>query len=442
MPVTRRNLIARAGLAVGAAAAASACGGEALAPESPAWRLRAGPGDWGAVRRLFRLDRRRVHMSAMLISSHPEPVRAAIQAHRQALDADPVVYLERNNNRLTKATMDAAGRYLGVDGADVALTDSTTMGVGLVYGALRLRAGQEILTTDQDYYVTHEAIRLACRRTGAVARRISLYDDIAFVGEDEIVDRIARAIGPRTRVLGLTWVHSSTGVKLPMRRICEAVDAANRGRGEADRVLVVVDGVHGFGNQDTTLSDLGCDILAAGCHKWLFGPRGTGVVAATRRGWAALDPAIPSFVDDAPFDAWISGRDGPERIDGQTFTPGGFKPFEHQWALAQAFELHEELGKDRVQARTEELAGRLKAGLARTPGVRLRTPRAPALSAGIVAFDVDGLDPQGVVNRLRERNVVASVAPYRTRHVRLTPSIRNTPEEVDVAVAEVARLTA
>ena len=115
-------------------------------------------------------------MSAMLISSHPKPVREAIEQHRRAMDANPLTHLFQNNRLLQEAARAAAGQYLGVNASDIALTDSTTMGVGLVYNGLRLTPDQEILTTEQDYYVTHESLRLAARRTGAKVRRISLYD--------------------------------------------------------------------------------------------------------------------------------------------------------------------------------------------------------------------------------------------------------------------------
>ena len=82
----------------------------------------------------------------------------------------------------------------------------------------------------------------------------------------------------------------------------------------------------------------------------------------------------------------------------------------------------------------------LKRGLAELDGVKLYTPLAPELSAGIVAFDVPGIRPWGVVRQLRARTVVASVAPYASQHVRLTPSILNTPQEVDVAIAAVREI--
>ena len=72
--------------------------------------------------------------------------------------------------------------------------------------------------------------------------------------------------------------------------------------------------------------------------------------------------------------------------------------------------------------------------------MRLRTPASPALSAGLVCFDVEGHDPADVVARLAARRIVASVTPYARRHVRLGPGIVNSPVDVDAAVRAVANL--
>ncbi|MEH6663941.1 MAG: aminotransferase class V-fold PLP-dependent enzyme [Brevundimonas sp.] len=428
----RRDLLA--GGLVLAGAALAACEQQAQPRMFDPGDL-AGEDGWERIRDLFALSPGTVHMSAMLIASHPAPVREAIEQYRQALDADPVTYLEGNNNRLTEAARAAAGRYFGVDAGQVALTDSATMGIGLVYNGLRLRPGQEILSTEQDYLVTHESIRLAAERSGAGARLIPLYDDIASVSADQMVERLRRAIRPNTRVLAMTWVHSSNGLKIPVRAIADMVAGINGGRDEEDRVLFCLDGVHGVGNQDEDFADLGCDFLMTSCHKWLFGPRGTGVVVGRREAWSACRPVIPSFIDDGVLSAWISREPPGGPTTAARMTPGGFKAFEHRWALPEAFELHAAVGRDRVEARTDHLASRLKAGLAEIGGVALRTPASTDLSAGIVSFDVAGMGPWPAVRALRDRGVVASVAPYATQHVRLTPSIRNSVAEVDAALA-------
>jgi selenocysteine lyase/cysteine desulfurase len=298
------------------------------------------------------------------------------------------------------------------------------------------------LQIEQDYYVTHEALRLTAIRTGAKVRKISLYDQINGISEEQIVDRIARAITPATRVLALTWVHSSTGLKLPLSQIADALGRINADRTEADRVLFCVDGVHGFGVEDVTLEDLGCDFVMAGCHKWLFGPRGTGILAGTKRGWEAVLPTIPSFIDGGTWNAWFTGTEPAGPTTASRMTPGGYKAFEHQWALTEAFSFHQSIGKKRIAARTHDLARQLKEGLAGMSHVALHTPGSDRLSAGIVSFDIQGLTPSAAVMRLRERRVIASVAPYAVPHVRLTPCLVNTPGEIEAVLQEVRGLTA
>jgi isopenicillin-N epimerase len=389
--------------------------------------------DWASVRELFDLSPDTIHMSAMLLASHPKPVRDAIARHRSALDSDPVEYLEDNGDRLTEASREAAARYLGVDSAHVALTDSTTMGIGLVYTSLQLRPGQEVLTSDEDYYVTHNALRYATERTGASKRRIALFDDISNARADSLVQRVAEEIRPETRLLALTWVHSSTGLKMPVPEIAAALRDINAGRDEADQVLFGLDAVHGFGVETDNFLELGVDFFLAGCHKWLFGPRGTGIAAISERGLAATRPTIPSFDDSEVFSAWYAQREPRGGNNGQRMTPGGFKPFEHRWALAEAFELHHEIGRERIASRTHDLAGALKEALTGIDGVTVHTPRENSLSSGIVAFSIDGVASSDVVSRLRGRNVIASVAPYPSSLARLTPSIRNTEAEIDRA---------
>jgi isopenicillin-N epimerase len=199
--------------------------------------------------------------------------------------------------------------------------------------------------------------------------------------------------------------------------------------------------VHGFGVEDATLPDLGCDFLVASGHKWLFGPRGTGVIVGTAEAWPRVSPTVPSFLAPDAYSAWIGGYE-PGETTAARMTPGGFKAFEHVWALADAFAFHKGLGKAHVEARTRELATRLKTGLAAMPHVRLVTPMDPQLSAGIVAFDLAGMSAEAAVAGLRRWRVLGSVAPYATPHVRLTPSIRNTPDDVDFALRAVAALAA
>lgn len=457
--VSRRGLLAGAGLTLAAAGMAR---GQEATPEIP------GPGepppesepdfagpehhdgpqpiepppatvDWNWVRGQWALDWSWVNLSAMLFASHPRIVRTAIARHRDGLDANPVTYLEANNRPLQNAARRAAGQYFGANPDAIALTESTTSGIGLVYNGLLVGYGEEILTTTHDYYVTHESLRLAARRSGATVRKISLFDQAATASKAVIVGRLMAAITDRTRVLALTWVHSSTGLKMPIPEIAQALKSVNAGRDPARKVLLIVDGVHGFGVEDITFDQLGADVLAAGCHKWIFGPRGTGVVFFRPEALGRFEPTIPSFLAPNAYGAWLGNYD-PGATTGARMTPGGFKAFEHVWALTEAFAFHGMVGKAAIAARTRTLASRLKLALSQLPHVALRTPMDPSLSAGIVSFDLPGLSADAVVRRLREARVIGSAAPYATRHVRLTPSFRNTEADVDFAVQVIANI--
>lgn len=429
----RRKFLVNAGLLTAAGAVAGACRGERSDSVGSA-------DEWKQVRGLFNLSREQIDLSSLFIASHPKPVREAIDRYRQTLDESPTSYLREQLNSHENEVLEAAADYLGARPAEIALTDSTTMGLGLVYNGLKLLPGQQIITTLHEYYATHESLRLAAERSGAQIREIQLYQDQQTVTVEEIVTNIRNAITAETRVLALTWVHSSTGFKLPLKQISDALREVNAERDESQKVLICVDGVHGFGVEDVEMKDLGCDFFMAGCHKWIFGPRGTGIVWAREGAWSAVSPIIPTFMDDEVRNAWMQDREPTERTNGKRMTPGGFKAFEHQWALAEAFKFHLQIGKDKIAQRTHELNRQLKEGFARMSHVKLHTPMSEELSAGIVCFDIEGMRARDVVSRLWERKIVATTTPYAVSHARLTPSIRNSPQEIDVALREIQAL--
>ena len=421
----RRHFLIRGGLALGAAVAFR----PSRDAPARAWDGPDNPQDWGWVREQFDLlDPGLAHFAGFYLVSHPKTVRAALDRHRAALDRNPVGYQHEHGADLEDAVRAAAGEYLGVNGKqEIALTDSTTQGLGVLYAGLRLRPDQEVLTSTHDHpAATHGALKLREMRDGTRVVKVPLYADSARASVDEIVESVVKAITPRTRVLALTWVHSCTGVKLPARAVADAVAAANRGREEKDRVIFCLDGVHGLGIDDVTLPSLGCDFFGAGTHKWIFAPRGTGILWGREELWRDMVPLI------APF-----GRG--DRAS-TAFSPGGFHSFEHRWAAVEGFALHQKIGKGRVQARLHELNGMMRQGLSKMAHVDLHTPLSEELSAGITCFDVKGKTPSEVIGRLAERGVVGSVSPYTPSCARLACSLWNTPEEVERALKAVEEM--
>jgi selenocysteine lyase/cysteine desulfurase len=170
----------------------------------------------------------------------------------------------------------------------------------------------------------------------------------------------------------------------------------------------------------------------------MFGPRGTGIIWARPEAWARLTPVIPGF--GASYGAWLGMLPAEAVPVGDLMTPGGFHSFEHRWALPEAFALHAAIGPARVHERITALNTRCKEGLAGMKHVTVHTPMDPALSAGIIAFEIEDVTPDEYVERLYETGIIASTSPYRVSYPRLAPSLINDEAEVDRAVQAVADL--
>ena len=390
--------------------------------------------EWQSVRDQFDADDELIHMAGMLLATHPRPVREAIERHRQGLDDNPTEYLYDHWAR-SEAQFDddgeqwakeAAGRYLDVTPANVAITDSTTEGLAVVYNGLDIGAEQHALTGHWNHWATEGSLQHAAAKRGFSINNASLYDDVTAADADEITDRLIDAITPETRVVAVTWVHSTTGLKLPVAQIGERIDQINQDRSSANRILFCVDGVHGFGVEDIHFADLHCDFFIAGCHKWLFGPRGTGIVVGRPDAWNHATPTVPTFsLGITP---------------GRRFTPGGFKPYEHIWALHEAFDFHLDIGKDRIQQRIHNLTDHLIDDIATMEHIQLRTPTDADLRSGIVSFRVDGYSAYDVVDALRGNNIIASVTPEDSPAARLAPGLLNDHDEVEQTLEALQQL--
>lgn len=433
--IGRRGFLMRTGLALSAALLAGAYPRAHADQPSPQGTYKS----WDEIRAQFLLSPHLIHLAGFFLASHPTLVRNAIERHRAGLDADPIGYWFEHEEKQEAAVLRAAADYLGANPTDIALTDSTTMGLGLLYGGLQLRNGQEILTTTHDHYSTETSLRLRAERTGATVRQIPLYQSLKAVSRDELVDSLRRGIVPATRIVAVTWVHSSTGLKLPINGMARAIQAINRSRDEQDRVILCVDGVHALGVEDFHVSELGCDFLVAGTHKWMFGPRGTGLVWGNPQAWPVAQATIPTFSSQA-YDLWMENKSSKSLPQSIHMTPGGFHSFEHRWALDEAFTFHQTIGKSKVTQRIYELSQQLKQGLAAMPHVTLQTPASQDLSAGIVCFEVAGLAPRTVVEKLGQRGIVGSVTPYATKYVRLAPGLINSSGEIDRTLEEIRHL--
>ncbi|MBX7456859.1 aminotransferase class V-fold PLP-dependent enzyme [Qipengyuania sp. 1NDH17] len=375
-------------------------------------------------------------MSAFYLASHPKPVREAIARHRLGLDQNSHGYIHDMMAPCERGLRDAAAEFMGCEADHIAQVGSTTAGLGLTLSNIPVGKDFEILTDTRDHIVTQISTMYASQRGGAGLRREPLYDSSRNATKDEVVANVRKQLKDNTRLFAMTWVHSGTGVKMPVEAIGEVVAKHNHGKSDEARTLFAVDGVHGFGNQDIDIPDLGADFFIAGTHKWIYGPRGTGIVWARPEAQAFVQASIPTFDPSwrkmPPMEMPIAAH----------HTPGGFHAFEHTWAVEDAFRFCSSIGRARIADRIASLASTTKEQLGKLPKVTLATPDAQDMSAGIICFDVEGWDPYEGVDKLHEAGIIASVVPgfYRPLHMRVAPSLMTDEADVERTVRAIAAL--
>lgn len=406
---------------VGVMAAALPFGASLTAPAMAATAPVASVNKWTQLRQLFDQDPQAIHFANFLITSHPKPVREAIERHRATLDRNPGLAMDwdqGSNEQLQHNVRVWAGQYLQAKPGQIALTGSTTEGLAMIYGSVQVRADQEILTTEHEHYSTRNILDFRSRRDGTRVRKLRLFDNPQSISLDQVLDTINRNIRPETRVLGMTWVHSGSGVKLPISAISRLVDEHNRQRDDKDRLIYVVDGVHGFGVDDLSFPQMNCDFFIAGTHKWMFGPRGTGIVCSRSEELKYVSPSVPTFSEATSF--------------ATIMTPGGYHAFEHRWAVDEAFKLHLQLGKADVQARIHQLNSYLKQRLQEQSNIELVTPLDPQFSAGFTFFRAKGQDSDAVAAYLMQNRVICDAVSRDVGPViRTAPGLLNNEAEVD-----------
>ena len=275
------------------------------------------PAGLGSVRAQFNLDPALAQFAAFVLSPHTKVLDAAIAGYRDQLGTDTERRCSRGHRPRGSGVRAAAAAYHGGAPGQYALTDSTTMGIATYVRRPDARPGDEVLTTTHDFYSTEEAS--GCSRAHRRdVRRVTLYDDPAAPPSTRWSTGCAAASRRAPR-----WWRSPGCTPAPAcgcRWRRSARRLAGLSRVPRDQYVVCVDGVHGFSAVDVDLPDLGCDFLAAGTHKWLFGPRGTGILWG--RDWAPLTELIPTFVRrrDAGRPAHRRAATTPSSTDGRSRT--------------------------------------------------------------------------------------------------------------------------
>lgn len=302
-------------------------------------------------------------------------------------------------------------QLIGCDPEDISLIRSTSEGLSLVAEGLDWSDGDEVLVGEEEF-AANVAPWLGLERRGV---RVVRYPQ-----PDGRVDpqALAPLLGPRTRLLAVSWVAFHTGWIAPLEKLAPLCRERN--------MVLVVDAIQGLGVLPMQMRSMGVDAVVADGHKWLLGPEGAGLMATTPRLRARLHPVLAGWRNVAMASGDLFLRKADPLQDGRRFEPGASNEVGIA-GLAAALDLITSVGRDEIQARVETLS-RLLTRVLLAHGWDVYSPGAGHPIAGIVATRHPSVPPREAARRLRERRVVCSV---RQGYLRLSPHFYITKGELE-----------
>jgi selenocysteine lyase/cysteine desulfurase len=300
-------------------------------------------------------------------------------------------------------------RIQGVDPEEIALTRNASESLQILQLGFDLKAGDEVLTTTQDYPRMITTFRQRERREGIVLKQFDI--PAPAESDDEIVDLFEKNITPKTKLILVSHMVFMNGNIMPVKRVTEL----GRRRG----IPVVVDGAHAFSHAPGTIAELDVDYYASSLHKWLMAPHGTGLLYVRKNLISGVWPmmAAPTDMDN----------------NIRKFEEIGTHPAANYLAIAEAVTFTEGIGQDVKTARLIWLRDRWANELTKFDRVKMRTSLKPGRAAGLATVDIEGIEPQAIVDYVwkKHRIIVVPINESFTKGIRIAPNVYTTTQEID-----------
>ena len=364
---------------------------------------------WFNVQQSFSNGRGIVNLNNGGVSPSPKIVTEALVRYIWQSE-DTTAYsmwqiLEPQSERIRKGLAEA----FGVDPEEIAITRNASESLEILLNGFDLKPGDEILTTTQDYPRMLTTLRQRTLREGIVLKTVKI--PIAPKDVSEITRAFEQGITNKTRLMLVSHVINITGQITPTRAVCEL--------GRARGIEVIVDGAHSFGHFPFTRDDLQCDYLGTSLHKWLFAPKGTGMLYVRRDKIERLWPLMAAEKKQA--------------TDIRKFEEIGTHPAANKLAIGEALLFHNGLGPKRKEARLRFLSRYWMNRLKDVPKVRFHTSFDPAQSCAIATVEIVGIAPPALGDYLMSAHKIFAtpIVHDEFRGLRVTPSVYTTREELD-----------
>jgi selenocysteine lyase/cysteine desulfurase len=308
-------------------------------------------------------------------------------------------------------------KIINADYKEVSLTQNATFGMNYVAHGLDLKAGDELLNTDQEHGGGFAAWQLLAKRKGCVYKQAKM--PVPANDPQEIYDAIFNEVTKKTKVIAIPHIVSVYGTVMPVKAIC--AEARKRG------IFTVLDGAQCVGQIPVDVKDIGCDAYYSSLHKWLLAPAGNGILYISpdvvENIWTTVASYNWDHTEDHGFRMMQTGTGNPGLIEG----------------LDAAVDFYNTIGAERWFNRIKELGSHLREGLQAHDFVKIHSSTNPSMAAGITTYAVDGQTGPELQKILwsQERLQPRSVGSELLRH---SVHIYNSKEEIDRGLAVVASL--
>ena len=354
-----------------AVASASSCLADGAPPPLPPLSLHSQNEDafWAALRGQFVIPKDEVYLNNGTVGSSPYPVLKAIfdsfLETEQMAQENPEEYPIWGYEPYV-TYRDSLAEFVGATRDQIALTRNATESNNYIANGLELKAGDEVLMSDQEHPGGEEPWNMRAKRYGIVVKKFEIPKPPK--NSAEILNRINDSITPRTRIIFVSHITTATGVVLPVKEIA----ALARSKG----IISAFDGAHVTGMMRLNLNDMGCDLYTSSPHKWLQAPKGTGFLYLR-------DEAVMSKLWNT---IATHGWDDPS-LKAERFQHIGSSNVPILAGLKAAISFANWIGIDRVEKRHRQLADLIFAEMMKRGAESLTSPD-PALRCGIVSVNV------------------------------------------------------
>jgi isopenicillin-N epimerase len=414
----RRNFLALAGKGLGLAALSSSMVASLLNEVHAANRsiLHLTPQQaamdedyWSVIQNSFTVTRGIINLNNGGVSPSPRIVTEALVRYIWQQEDATAYTMWQILEPQSETIRTGLAETFGCDREEIAITRNASESLEILLMGMDFKPGDEILTTTQDYPRMLTTLRQREKRESLVLRLIKI--PIPPRNLSEITAAFEKGITNRTRLILIAHQVNITGQIMPVKAVCDMA----RARG----IETIIDGAHSFAQFDFKQKDLGCDYFGTSLHKWLYAPKGTGMLYVKR---SKIERVWP-----------LMAAESKQAGDIRKFEEIGTHSAAPKLAIGEALLFHNGIGGKRKESRLRYLSRYWMNQLKDVPRVRFNTSFDANQSCAIANVQIEGVDPTAIGTYLfdKHRIFTTPIIHEEFQGIRITPNVYTTLRELD-----------